>query len=536
MQSPVAVGRLVGEDGVVVSSRRGLAKVFFARDGTEQTFRAEDLESVTPPRGVQGQAVSREAMGREEAASYLQGAQFAAALKEDYVLAQSCKESLGRLRSEAQHARLLLCTPLQCSVFERQLVTNTAARRHLAPELTHPPTDMVCATQIHAVWKGLLAEAAEQYPNAPHTAEALAVLRMYRRLCKCPHRVVLSPQLTERAVAGAALLGSQTDLKKTPDRPEGWHAEGYEKALQGTNGGLAFRALEGDASLSMAVHAFMNDSGAKSGCELAHRRWLLCPGLTETGFGSSGATHVVYTYASTQSCHDMPNFVAFPPQGCCPVEWIDEDIVWSCHLNPLRYALSESVSVTICPLVRRGAGWDRMAALRLHDLHIARESHGVGQCVAFRPAGLLLTDGACYEVTVAGLLRLPVEATDCAGLVVEEDVTPTGETRLVARNTFASTKCILKYTFAGTDKVPPRVQPLSPAVVALPDVHQYRLAIGPGEALPFVQGIWFSYDKVHATGPPDVAPVGSVAATVQYACAFFSSGLPGTGVDTHDIQ
>ena len=543
--APVGIGAVLGDQtGVVVgvNDACGLSHVFFA-DGREGTYPSQRIAAALSPRRLRAGQHS----GADDPAgvvSFIQQAKYSAALREDYVTAQRCQEELEKFRHDIVAAEPLadLCDPLPSSVFERQLVTAREARADLCPELAAPPAQLACAAHIFAEFVRIHDACRRECPATPEQAGALAVLRMYRRLCRvAPQDTALSGVLAARARAGAALLDACGSLSKTPARPEGWAADAYNLALQGANGSLAVRGTGNrggggkSLTLSQAVHCMMNDSGLASGrTGVAHRRWLLAPGLAETGFGSAGRTHLVYTYAASQSHFLSPPYVAFPPSACFPVEWFDEDMLWSCQLNPTRYAVSdEGVSVTVTPVASDSTNLTRLEPLALRSVGVDVEQHGMGPCVTFRPEGLYLADGTCYEVQIHGLLELPQSTGE---LEVNESVAADGTTVITAYNNTANLKYVLKYTFEGRDGAPAQVVAGSECVLQLPNTLQFRMSLDPGESAVFVRGVWQSYRKVHASGPPDAVPAEARSAKITYLTAFFSTGLPSTEVDSRNLR
>eukprot|EP01063_Lacrimia_lanifica_P019786 TRINITY_DN27200_c0_g1_i1.p1 TRINITY_DN27200_c0_g1~~TRINITY_DN27200_c0_g1_i1.p1 ORF type:complete len:548 (+),score=172.55 TRINITY_DN27200_c0_g1_i1:52-1695(+) len=530
----------VGDDGkpmsgVIIASNfnAGAATVFFS-DGTVGNYGVTELAL-----NYRQHALPAGESSPMFALNFIEGVKYAAALKEDYVTAQRCKEALLCLKLEFEQngPKVELCQPLSSNLFERQLATKSAFKKELTLDFFPVTRGISTPTELFSTFQDVRAGVFSAYPQlGAEYLDALTLLRMYRTLCGAsPAATVLAQDLIERAQAGAELLATTDTLAKSPEKPAAWTREQYNLGLQGTNGSLAMRIANRSVNpaalpLHTVVHAMMNDSGRAGAAVMAHRRWLLAPGLAQTGFGQSGTVSTVYSYAASQNYHCLAPFVALPPAGCFPVEWFDSRMYWSCQLNPMCYLLGSDIRVRVCPVVKG----TRQENIVHSEVVVSEEEHGTGPCVVFQPEGIP-AEGGVYEVEISGIFAMPNPSV--GELKVEESITPDGLTILTVSNTTLSTKYILKYTFHGNERFNPLVEPLSESVVAGGAPNQFRIPLNPGQtSVPFVRGLWHTIDKVHASGPPDCLPCDPMATTIVYTTTVCASGLPPAELRSEDLR
>ena len=268
---------------------------------------------------------------------------------------------------------------------------------------------------------------------------AVATLWMYRWLCGAfPYNPSISGNYMSEAQYGAVLM-EETGFSSI-DRDTGYsdhpalpvvscmtgrlHAtmtdEQYEYSRKAIGSGMGFVSSP-PQPLSGMIHSFMDDSDPIDVGSLAHRRWLLSPGMKSTGFGAYYSSSLMYALGSPQNnAEHMGDFIAYPAPGWFPSSWLRDGTAWSIAINPDRFWIAPNATVTVyqthtneapcgcnvppvsaCPLHRRGE--QLPAPYEESFSRINRRGFGGSPCIIFRPQGVNTTEGQSYEVVVQGL-------------------------------------------------------------------------------------------------------------------------------------
>ena len=132
--------------------------------------------------------------------------------------------------------------------------------------------------------------------------------------------VTFSAEKNARALAAALMMKAAGRLSHSPN--PAWPC--YSVA---GNQGAGTSNLAIGSSGAEAVRLYMDDAETPS---LGHRRWILDPGATEFGSGSTDTTNALTVVGSNPET--SPNtVVSWPPPGSVPWPWIFED--WSLALG-----------------------------------------------------------------------------------------------------------------------------------------------------------------------------------------------------------
>ena len=530
-----------GNEGVItgVDVSLQVARVFYL-DGNSSTNHFNDIISKTDDQqlNIFNSPVNRSPTGSTPGMGILERAKSEAAMREDFHLAQKCKEEIELLsRQEHSTRKVLLCEPLPMSLIDRQLVSGKEIMNEGISDPTQPAADghsppayvksvsyrFHSRGDLNTVWRTV-------FQHSQNNIQ-LAILRTYRVLAMTsPYCTELNPELSRRAQYGADLLlaGSTPDclINKAPPKPNSWDQISYTLGLKGCTGSLSSRRLleSGcDQSAGDVVHHLMHDI---SSAGLEHRRWLLSPGLREIGIGQSSDKKVVfnslYHFSATQNVFEMGAFTAFPPPGVFPLQWVPEGgFRWSFSPNPMLYDLSHSfdVCVSVRPVTVHSEGYDLIGGITLPvAVDVSTSHHGSGSCIEFTPQGVLFENDSSYEVTVGGLVAYLGEPE--VGEFRVEEISRDGRKEIKISNT-TSMKKVIQITFSEGSVV----VPMHSSVIVVSDV-QLMLTVHPGRSIPFAHGTWSSYTRHTATAPPDELPDNSRPVSIRYLVSFTSTDLP----------
>ena len=190
----------------------------------------------------------------------------------------------------------------------------------------------------------------------------------------------------------AVLLAALDYVDHNAPQPADMDKNFFDSAHIGTtSGNIARFNWMRDSILREGVEYFARDDGDQNLPMLGHRRWLLNPEMSATGFGlanaASGMSYVVM-YA-----HDLGypeaewESVAWPAAGVFPAELMHEHLAWSVSLNPAVYDLENSEPVVTLTEPSLGLAFRFQPALSRGDgfCRVSLEPYGAGGCVIFRP-------------------------------------------------------------------------------------------------------------------------------------------------------
>lgn len=228
--------------------------------------------------------------------------------------------------------------------------------------------------------------------------------------------VVLNDTYTELAQHAAFVNFLNKQLSHQPEKPEGCPDEIYEKGLQGaSSSNIAYGYSSGSADMfalsTRILSAWMNDSDTNNIDRLGHRRWVINPTMSATGFGEAGDGHYVYTamYSFDRKNQFAVNdFISWPAKTM-PVEYFEQDMAWSVELGS-NYGKSVLSNVEVT-LKKKGSNqtWTFNQATSNEQenyFNVDTQNYGsLANCIIFRPnlAEISYANGDIFEVSITGL-------------------------------------------------------------------------------------------------------------------------------------
>ena len=265
--------------------------------------------------------------------------------------------------------------------------------------------------------------------------DALDELNYVRWLIGVPDDVVLDSEMTRKAQHGAVLLDAVDRLTHTPSKPsdmsDSFYSLGYDAT---THGNIAVARMytgsevQSYMTLSYSTKLYMNDSDSSNISRVGHRRWLMNPRMTRTGFGISTRNGYAVTYvidefdnrSDTLSEEEYSRYlewlewpisdeyITWPAsKHSHPLTYFDADTAWSVTLNRNVFDTCTASSVGVM-LVRESDGetWHFGASGDDGYFNVADDSVAYDQCIIFRPDGVSgYSSGETWSVYITGLNR-----------------------------------------------------------------------------------------------------------------------------------
>ena len=251
--------------------------------------------------------------------------------------------------------------------------------------------------------------------------DALDELNYVRWLIGVPDDVILDSEMTRKAQHGAVLLDAIDRLTHTPSKPSDMSESFYNLAYDATtHGNIAVAKMysgseiQGYMTLSYSTKLYMNDSDSTNISRVGHRRWLMNPRMTRTGFGISTRNGYAVTYVIDEdeiaaSWPISDEFITWPAsKHFHPLTYFDADTAWSVTLNSDVYDTCTASSVGVM-LVRESDGetWYFGSAGDDGYFNVDDDSVAFDECIIFCPDGVSgYHDGEKWSVYISGLNRL----------------------------------------------------------------------------------------------------------------------------------
>ena len=264
---------------------------------------------------------------------------------------------------------------------------------------------------------------------------ALEELNYIRWLIGVPNNVTLDSEYTSKAQHGAVLLDAIDTLTHTPGKPSDMSTEFYSLGYDATSHGNVavsklYRGSEvwGNITLSQSTRYYMDDSDSDNLSRLGHRRWLMNPRLTKTGFGIStrrgyAVTYVIEEFGNSSQTLSQEEyarylewlkwpisdeFITWPTcKHPHPLEYFDSATAWSVTLNRNVFDTCSAESVSV-RLTRQSDGrtWHFGGSRDGGYFTVAPNNVAYDECIIFRPEGVSsYNSGETWRVEVSGLSR-----------------------------------------------------------------------------------------------------------------------------------
>ncbi len=249
--------------------------------------------------------------------------------------------------------------------------------------------------------------------------DACNLLNTYRYIAGIPANVTLKSDYNELAQAASVVDAANDLLSHYPTQPSGMDDAMYSK---GKNGASRSNIACGYASWSTDVYnignfmdtGWMSDADNGNRVMVGHRRWVLNPTMSQTGFGlaingSNEVYSAMYAHDTNNSAAVNYKAVAWPAQNT-PVGYFALNTKY-----PEPWSLSmgeevESASVTIT-CVNNGKTWtfsgtpDCNKTTDSGYFNINNDYYGQQGCIIFAPKdGVTVSKGYSYNVSVSGVI------------------------------------------------------------------------------------------------------------------------------------
>ncbi|SFB73880.1 InlB B-repeat-containing protein [Butyrivibrio sp. YAB3001] len=225
---------------------------------------------------------------------------------------------------------------------------------------------------------------------------ALNVLNTYRYIAGLSSDVTIKSDYSKLCQKIALVNYLNDSLSHNPSRPsvlsDSKYDSLYEDACEGgTHSNLSYRWPA--TGLESSLYGQMEDSGTNNLSTVGHRRWILYPNMSQTGFGRVENFSAVYAMDGFRGATGVS--VAWPAQNT-PADYISNDAPWSLCMG--RYVDTSNLYLTV---VRKSDGktWNFNPDTQDGYFAVSNEYYGDMGCIIFRPTAVTTNAGDTYTVT-----------------------------------------------------------------------------------------------------------------------------------------
>lgn len=258
-------------------------------------------------------------------------------------------------------------------------------------------TDYLTAPKTSAPYEaGRLAESEE--------AAALNTIKTIRYIAGISSNLYISEEYSQLAQASALVNYVNGKLTHTPARPASMDQALAKQGYDGSQHSNISWTSWSENSLKWSIlTGWMDDSDANNLSTLGHRRWILNPAMSMTGFGSvtgnKGTYQAMYVYDRENRDSDYTG-VCWPARNM-PTSYFSPSSAWSISVGE---ELDTSGVVVSMVRFSDGKSWTFSSYSADGDFYVNNAAYGQKGCIIFRPASIdEYRDGDRFFVYIAGL-------------------------------------------------------------------------------------------------------------------------------------
>lgn len=244
---------------------------------------------------------------------------------------------------------------------------------------------------------------------------ALNLMNFIRYVAGIPSNVTWSESYNEMAQAGALVNCVNGQLSHNPTQPKGFPDDLYALGKEGCGkSNIAYNY--GNIAKSL-LNGWMYDGDSTNIASMGHRRWVLNPSMTQTGFGAVGAYSNMYAFDREGA--GISDFVAWPAQNM-PIELMNgSGTPWTVSLgSDYGKADIQKVAVTLQNLSNNKtytfSGTKAEGVFKVNT-----DGYGMPNCIIFRPNSISYSKTSQFRVTITGLTK--ADGTDAEPLSYNVD-------------------------------------------------------------------------------------------------------------------
>lgn len=226
---------------------------------------------------------------------------------------------------------------------------------------------------------------------------AIKMLNQVRYIAGISHNVLLNDEANAKTQAASLVNRVNNTLTHYPVKPSDMEDSLYQLGAQGagsSNLGAGYRTIN-----SSILYGYMEDGDSSNIDRVGHRRWILNPKMSATGFGYCEGYTALYAFdGNNKSASEYG--VAWPAQTM-PTDYFGIYYPWSISMG---YQVNkDNVQVKLVRLSDNRT-WNFSNSSVNGYFNVNNTGYGQTGCIIFRPDNIeAYSNGDKFQVTITGL-------------------------------------------------------------------------------------------------------------------------------------
>lgn len=232
---------------------------------------------------------------------------------------------------------------------------------------------------------------------------AITALNSIRYIAGIDDNITLDETYTEYAQGASLISAYYNALSHYPSQPESMDDETYNICYIGAS---SSNLGAGHYNIVDSLLGYMSDSQTSNIATVGHRRWILNPGMSKTGFGfvatTTGYRYYSAMYAFGESYVGESYYgVAWPAQNM-PVEYFAANDPWSISMGQTIDISAVEVTLT---RISDGKTWTFSENSSDGYFNVNNGNYGRKGCIIFRPNNITYSNGDQFVVNITGFSK-----------------------------------------------------------------------------------------------------------------------------------
>lgn len=226
---------------------------------------------------------------------------------------------------------------------------------------------------------------------------AINMLNQVRYIAGIDSNVTLNEDAIIKTQAASFLNFVNDILTHYPTQPLDMDSTLYQL---GATGARSSNLGSGYSTINQSIiRGYMNDGSSKNIDRVGHRRWILNPAMSTTGFGYCNGYTALYAFDMNNTSASEYG-VSWPAQTM-PTEYFKADYPWSISMG---YDVDiDQVQVTLVRLSDQKT-WNFNSTSSDGYFNVNNDNYGQTGCIIFRPQDIdSYINGDKFQVTITGL-------------------------------------------------------------------------------------------------------------------------------------
>lgn len=252
---------------------------------------------------------------------------------------------------------------------------------------------------------------------------AIKMINQIRFIAGLNYNVTLNNDYINKTQA-ASLVNSVNDtLTHNPDKPSMMDDNLYEMAYKGassSNISCGYSSIN-----SSIINGYMNDGDSSNIDRVGHRRWILNPKMSATGFGAVGKYSAMYSFDNGN--YKAEEYGVLWPAMNMPIDYFAPSYPWSISMG---YNVNmRDIEINLIRL-RDNKNWKFNYKKSDGYFNVNNQGYGEKGCIIFRPDGIdEFLDGDLFQVSVTGLDKPLSYNVKFFDLIVPKSIKISGDTK-----------------------------------------------------------------------------------------------------------